>query len=137
MTIRTATVALLAELNALAALCNNGFIQYFTGAQPATPQTAVSGTLLGTCGFGATAFGAAAVNGNNGQITANAISDDSDADATGAAGWFRVFESDGVTAVFDGSVSAVGGGGDAIINTTAIQIHGRIRTLSLTYTLPM
>lgn len=136
MTIRTSRTALKAELDALAALLNGGTIQVRTGAQPATPQTAATGTLLATLTFSSPAFGAAADSGNNAQIVANAISDDASADADGTAGWFRALTS-GAAAVFDGTVSESGGGGDAIINSDAIQVGGRVRITSLTYTLPM
>lgn len=128
MGIRTSIVARNTELDAFAALANNGKIRIYTGTKPATPETAASGTLLAECTFGATAFGAAA----SGVITANAITDDASADATGTAGWFRCLKSDGTTALWDGDV-----GTDMTMNSTAIQAGARVKVLSLTYTLPM
>ena len=81
MAIQTSIVARNAELDALAPLANSGYIRIYTGSIPATPETAVSGTLLAELQFGATAFGAAAA----GVITANAITQDSSADNTGVA----------------------------------------------------
>jgi hypothetical protein len=34
------------ELNALAPMYNSGYLRIYTGAQPANPETAASGTLL-------------------------------------------------------------------------------------------
>lgn len=131
MTTRTGVAALQAKADAMTALLNGGTIEVRDGAQPATPATAASGTLLATLTFGSPAFGASASSGNNAVATANAITDDSDADATGTAGWFRCKTAGGV-AVFDGAV-----GTDATFNTTAIQIHARVRCTALTYTEPM
>ncbi len=78
---KTSIVARNAELDALAALANSGYISIYSGSQPATPETAASGTLLAELRFNATAFGAAA----SGAITAGAITADSSADATGTA----------------------------------------------------
>lgn len=93
-----------AQANALAALCNGGFIKIYDGTQPASADSALSGNTLGvTLTFGATAFGAA----NSGVITANAIT-------TGVAvagitpTFARIFKSDGTTVVMDVSAGASG-----------------------------
>ena len=93
-----------AQANALAALCNGGFIKIYDGTQPASADSDLSGNTLGvTLTFGATAFGAA----NSGVITANAIT-------TGVAvagitpTFARIFKSDGTTVVMDVSAGASG-----------------------------
>lgn len=118
------------ELDSLAVLLNSGTIKIYTGSQPATPETAASGTLLGTLTFGATAFGAS----SGGVITANAITSDTTADATGTAGWFRALKSDGTTAVLDGSVGT--SGADLNLNSVAITAGAEIAVTSMTITLP-
>lgn len=118
------------ELNALAALMNSGTLAIYTGTQPATPESAVTGTLLGTLTLNATAFGAA----SGGVITANAITGDTTADATGTAGYFRIWKSDGTTAVLDGTVGT--SGADLNLNSVAIQAGADIEITSLTITLP-
>ena len=67
------------------------YIEVRTGAPPTNPSDADSGTLLATCTASDPAFGNAAA----GVATANSITDDSSADATGTAGHFRWKDSDG------------------------------------------
>jgi hypothetical protein len=119
-----------AALNAEAALANGGTISIRSGTQPATPETAVTGTLLATVSLNATAFGAA----SNGTITAAAIVGDVTADATGTATWFRMWRSDGTTAVLDGSVGT--SGADLNINSIAIQAGAAVEVTALSITLP-
>lgn len=108
-----------------------GTVQIRTGAQPASVATAASGTLLGTLTLSDPAFGAAVA----GVATANAVTGDSAADASGTAGWFRVLDSAGV-AVMDGSITATGGGGDMVLDSVAIVAGGTIGITSWTVTQP-
>src|SRR5690242_13711374 len=87
-----------ASCDAVAALCNGGTINIYDGTQPADSNTAVSSqTLLATLTLSATAFGASTCSGTapnrKATATANAITGDSSADATGTATWFRVLDS--------------------------------------------
>jgi hypothetical protein len=94
-----------AALDALTALLNNGYLRIYQGTQPADPDTALgSVTLLAELRLGATAFAGAA----NGSAAANAITQDSAADATGTAQFFRAFASNGSTAVHDGTCGTSG-----------------------------
>jgi hypothetical protein len=102
-----------AAVDAVAALCNSGTLKIYTGSQPTDANTAVGAqTLLATLTLSATAFPASSASGSAGSkvvtATANTITDDSSADATGTAAWFRVLKSDGTTVVFDGSVGTTG-----------------------------
>lgn len=108
-----------------------GTVQIRTGAQPATVGTTATGTLLGTLTLSDPAFGAAV----SGVATAGAVTDDTAADATGTAGWFRALDSNGI-AVLDGSISASGGGGDMILDSTSIVTGGVIKITSWTVTAP-
>lgn len=105
---------------ALTDLLNSGSIEIRTGASPGV-DSAATGTLLGTLPLSATAFGAWAA----GSATANAITQDASADATGTAGYFRALTS-GSAAVIDGTVSATGGGGDLELNSTSISAGATI-----------
>jgi hypothetical protein len=126
-----------AAVDAMAVLCNSGTLKIYTGTQPADANTAISGnTLLGTLTFGATAFAASSASGSAGSkivtATANTITDDSSADATGTASWFRVLKSDGTTVVFDGTVGT--SGADLNLATTAIVAGADLSVTSLTIT---
>lgn len=133
MILRVAIILRNAALDAELALLNSGFIRIYTGAMPATPETAASGTLLAQLTFGATAFGAAVA----GVATANAITSDTSADATGTAGWARLFRSNGTSAGMDGDCTATGGGGFCELNATAISAGAEVSCTSMTITLPM
>jgi len=105
------------RLDALAARCNSGLLRIYAGSAPANADASLgAATLLAELTFSSTAFPAASA----GSITANAISPDTSADATGTAAFFRVLESDGSTVVLQGTVTATGGGGDLTLNTTSL-----------------
>ena len=80
----------------------SGRINVYTGAQPATADTAASGTLLGTLTLSADAFAVAA----SGAMAINAVTSDTNADATGTAGYVRFFRT------VDGAPSLAGAVGD-------------------------
>ena len=120
-----------AMVDALTALANSGYLRIYDGSQPANANTAVSTqTLLAELRFGATAFGAS----SSGTATANAITADSSANATGTAAWFRVLESDGTTVLWDGSVGT--SGADLNLNTTSIVSGATVSITSMTFTHP-
>jgi len=120
---------------------NAGYIEIYTTAQPAGVDVAVSGqTLLGTLtmtGGAGTAFGNAADDTPGAKATANTITNDTSADATGTAVWFRAYDSDG-TAFVDGSITATGASpeGDMVLDDTSIVIGGTIALTSWTVTMP-
>jgi hypothetical protein len=116
---------------ALDAPCNNGYMEIYTLAQPATPDTAItSQVLLATLPLSATAFTAA----SGGTKTANAITSGT-AVATGTATWFRVYKSDNSTAVIDGSVGT--SAADLNLNDTAITSGGSVSVTSWTVSCPV
>ena len=122
-------VAANVEANALAVLANTGYIRIYDGAQPANADTAVSGqTLLAELRFGSTAFGAAVA----GVITANAITSDTSANASGTASCFRALESDGTTVLFDGTVGTTGC--DMNLNSVAISAGATVSISAMTHT---
>lgn len=118
-----------AEVDALTALLDGGSVKIYSGTAPATADTALSGnTLLATLPLGTPAFGA----GSNGVATANAITDDSSADATGTASFYRGLASDGTTVVCQGTVGT--SGADMNINSVAIQSGAAVEITSWTIT---
>ena len=111
-----------------------GKIAIYDGAQPAGPDTAVTTqTKLAEPTFSDPAFGAAADGNPGGVATANAISDDTNADNTGTAAWFRITDSDG-NAIIDGSVGTVSA--DMVLNTTAIAAGSTVSLTAGTVTMP-
>lgn len=120
-----------AEADALARLLDAGFIKLYTGTQPATADTALSGnTLLGTLGVNATSAPAASA----GVLTFNAVSSDTTADNTGTATFYRALKSDATSVVMDGSVGT--SGADMNINAVAIVAGAQIDITSWTHTVP-
>ncbi len=118
-----------AQADAVAALCNSGFLDILDGTQPANANTAITTQVkLAGLTLAATAFGAA----SNGVITANAIGSDASADASGTATWCRIYKSDHTTVVFDGSVGLSG----CNLNLLSVTIVATqtVAVTALTYT---
>jgi hypothetical protein len=98
----------------------SGFLRLYDGAQPAGPDTALSGqNVLAELALSATAFAA----GAGGSIVANTISDDTDANATGTATWASFVTAAGVR-ILDVAVGTAGA--DINLNTVLIQIHAKV-----------
>lgn len=110
---------------------NSGKLRIYAGTVPADADAALGGaTLLAELTYNATAFGASSA----GVITANAITEDSSADATGTATFFRSVESDGTTTINQGTV---GTSGEALnLNTTSIVTGAAVQVTSMTITFP-
>ena len=90
----------------------SALLRIYNGTRPATGGTAT--TLLAELTCNAT-FAASA---SGGQLTLNAITQDSSANATGTATWFRIVKSDGTTHVMDGNVGTSG----SDLNLTTVSI---------------
>jgi len=117
--------------DAIDAGATGGLINVYTGTQPATPETGLSGnTLLGTLTF-ATVCGTI----SSGVLTMAAITEDSSADNSGTATWARITDSTG-TVVMDVDVSSTVGSGAIKMNTTVIVATGPIRIASFVISFP-
>lgn len=132
-----ADATVIADIAAITALLSSGKLEMFTSPQPADANTAItSQTRLCTLTFGATAFAAPAASGSAGSrvvmASANAITSDTNAAASGTAAWFRCFKSDGTTAVFDGLVGTAGC--DVNLNTTSIVASATVALTSFAIT---
>lgn len=128
MTFRVAVAGRNAGLDAALDRANAGSgpgtIKIYTGSQPATADTAESGTLLVTFTLADPAFSGA----SGGVKDLDADPDlSANAAATGTAGWARCEDSDGNN-VFDGSVGT--SGTDFIITSTSI-VSGQEYKLTL------
>jgi hypothetical protein len=107
------------------AIGSNGLLRIYDGSRPASGGTAT--TLLAELALSATAAGAA----SSGVLTLNAITQDSSANATGTATWFRIVTSGG-TFVIDGSVGT--SGSDLNLTTTSIVSGQPVSITSFTIT---
>jgi hypothetical protein len=111
---------------------NAGKLRIYTGAQPATPETAASGTLLAELTLNATAWAAAA----SGSKAANAITGAA-AVASGTAGYFRITNAAGSVSYFDGSVGVTGSDSNLELATTTITAGVVVNVTSLTLSIPV
>lgn len=104
----------------------SALLRIYDGTRPATGGAAT--TLLAelTCN---TTFAAAAAAG---VLTLNAITQDSSANATGTATWFRIVKSDGTSFVLDGNVGT--SGSDLNLTTTSIVATQPVSVTSFTIT---
>ena len=129
MAIKLSTAARNAMLDGITSTVGGSAkLRIYDGSQPAGPGTAVSTqVLLAELTCNAT-FAPAA---SSGVLTLNSITQDSSADATGTASWFRIVTSGG-TAVIDGSVST--SGADMNLNSTSIVSGGTVSITSATFT---
>lgn len=115
------------RLDAITTRAGNGaLLRIYNGVRPATGGAAT--TLLAelTCG---TPFAGAAASG---ALTANAITQDSSANATGTASWFRIVQSDGTTHVMDGNVGT--SGSDLNLDSVSIVAGGTVSVTSFVIT---
>lgn len=131
MTLSISTSARNAAVDAVVDLLDAGgagSIEIRTGAKPAAPGDAATGTLLATLTLAATAFGSA-VGGTanlNNVATVNAA-------ATGDAGYFRAKSGAG-TAIFDGEVGTAGK--ELNLNSVSLIAGGAVTVTSGTFTAP-
>lgn len=105
-----------------AAVLNLTVLEIRTGPQPASANSAASGTLLAmiTISWAAAASGVAAISGTP---SATAV-------ASGTAGWVRV-RSSGDTLRIDGAVGA-----EVTLDNTSIVSGGTVSVLSGQFTMP-
>ena len=118
------------EADFIGVALDSGLIRIYDGAQPATADTAIGAqVLLAELTFGADAFPAAVA----GVLTANAVTSDSSANATGTAAWARILKSDGTSTVMDGTVGT--SAANVVINSVAISAGAVVSCSSLTITI--
>lgn len=130
MTVRLSTAARNASTNAISALVDAdagaGLLSIYTGAQPATPQDAATGTLLAAVVMGDPAF-AGSVNGTATGADPASVT----ATGTGTAGWWRLTDASG-DPVMDGSVAD----GSLVLSSNNIVNGGSVDITSFTHTTP-
>lgn len=135
--------AVLAQLDALRALCNGGTLKVYTGTQHDPDNATITDTLLATFTFSATAFsGADTVSGSFvlGSSTKTATTPAASfsastvtAAASGTAAWFGLFTSGGAL-IATGSVGT--SGADLNFNSAAFSSGANITISSFTLSQP-
>jgi hypothetical protein len=109
----------------------SALLRIYDGTIPTDPDTALGAqVLLAELTFNSTPFGAASA----GVITANAITSDSSANATGTASWASIVTSGG-TRKIDCSVGT--SSANVILNTTSIVSGATVSCSACTITMPM
>lgn len=110
-------------------------INIYDGSVPADADTALGAqNLLAQLVMSGTAFGAAADDTPGAIATAAAITDDSSANATGTATFFRVLTQDAGTTLCQGTVGT--SSADMILNTTSITSGSTVSITGFTILLP-
>ena len=105
-------------------------LRIYDSTRPTNADTALGAqVLLAELTFSTTSFPAA--SGTPGTMTANAITDDASANATGTASWFRIVD-DATGVVMDGDVGT--SGSDLNLNSLAIAILIRVSVSSMILT---
>lgn len=99
-----------------------------TGSVPANCATADSGTVLATMTLPSDWLAAA----SGGTKSLSGTWQDTSADATGTAGYFRVKA--GATCHIQGTVTATGGGGDLTLDNTSLAAGQQVTITSFTLT---
>lgn len=124
------TAARNAKLDALTAFLGPApLLRIFSGAPPGSANSPLTIQVqLAELVMNGTPFAPAV----NGTVTANAITPDSSADASGLASFYRVYLADGVTSAVQGTVGLANS--DLILNTTSIIALGPVAVASLVWT---
>ena len=104
----------------------SALLRIYDGTRPASGGTAT--TLLAELTCNATF----APGSSTGVLTLNSITQDSSANASGTATWFRIVKSDGTTFVMDGNVGT--SGSDLNLTTTTIVITQPVSVTSFVIT---
>ena len=116
MALQFSTTVRNARLDAIeTAISTSAVLKIRSGSAPANVATADSGTVLATLTLPSDWMAAA----SSGSKALSGTWQDSSADATGTAGHFRIYASDGTTAHIQGTVTATGGGGDMTVDNTS------------------
>jgi hypothetical protein len=101
-----------------------------SGAPPANCATADSGTVLATLALPSDWMSAA----SSGSKSKLGTWQDASADATGTAGHYRIYASDGTTCHEQGTITLTAGGGDMTLDNTSIATGQSVTITSYTLT---
>lgn len=131
MSIQLSTAVRNARLDAIETTVGTAAVmKIFTGAAPANCGTADSGTVLATLTLPSDYL----ANASGGSKAKSGTWQDTSADNTGTAGYFRIYASDGTTCGMQGTVTATGGGGDLTVDNTSFASGQSFTVTSFTLT---
>lgn len=105
-------------------------LQIRSGSVPANCAAANTGTVLATLNLPSDWMAAASA----GSKTISGSWQDSAADATGIAGYFRIFDTSVTTCHIQGTITISGGGGDMELDNTSIAVGQQVTVTSFTLT---
>jgi hypothetical protein len=132
MTIQYSTAVRNAKLDAVETIIGSApIMELRSGAAPANPATAASGTLLAQAALPSDWLTAAAAGakGKNGSWSLTGLA------PGGTIGHFRIYESGSPSVChMQGSVTATGGGGDMTVDNTSIAAGQAVTVNSFTLT---
>jgi hypothetical protein len=107
-----------------------------TGGVPARVTDAITTqVLLADLAMANPAFDDAALATPGATAAADTITDDSDANATGTAAFFRIVDRNGVARI-QGTISDTDGSGELKLNSVALVQHARVQVSSLVARMP-
>ncbi len=118
-------------LDGIDATFNSGTLEIREGAQPANADAAATGTVLVTITLPADSFGAAAA----GAKAKAGTWEDTSADATGTAGWFRL-KNGADTRRIDGNITVTSGGGELELDSLSITAGQTVTITTFTLNMP-
>ncbi len=120
-----------AQLDAFETACGvSAILRIRTGPAPANCATPDTGTVLATLNLPSDWMAAAA----SGIKSKSGTWEDVSADATGTAGHFRLYASDGTTVHAQGEITATGLGGDLTLINTSIAVGQTVTITGFTLT---
>jgi hypothetical protein len=131
MAFQFSTTARNAALDAIeTAIGASAILKIRSGSVPADCGTADAGSVLATLTLPSDWLAAA----SSGSKSKSGTWEDTSADATGTAGHFRIYASDGTTVHMQGTITATGGGGDMTLDNTSIASGQQVTITSFTLT---
>jgi len=131
MALQYSTAVRNAKLDAVeTSIGTSAVLRLRTGSPPANCATADSGTVLATLNLPTDWMNAA----SGGVKTLNGTWQDTSADATGTAGHWRLYASDGTTCGAQGTITVTGGGGDMTLDSVSITAGQQVTITSFSLT---
>lgn len=112
------------------AIGTSAILKIFDGTKPSDCATADAGTVLATLSLPSDWMAAA----SSGTKAKAGTWQDSSADATGTAQYFRIYDSTGTTCHIQGSVTLTGGGGQMTVDNTSFATGQSFTVTAFTLT---